>query len=257
MIDATAANASWPEVNSAPGAPVVNDGSTRLSTASVQTVASAVAVPSALNDAVPWRRAPISSEIPTMPFVVIITAANTVSRASVDVSSPPEIISVTISATSITVTATASTSEPNGSPTRCATTSAWCTAASTAPARNAPAITRTIVPGLLPQLAAVSTAASTGTTVVQRGVPKRAIQDGSPLAASRCVVGRVDPRGPRAGRPLARGRPCRRARPSCRGAGPSRARRGRARCPSRPARGTRSATTPAAASGGAGRRPRR
>ena len=47
---------------------------------------------------------------------------------------------MTISATSITVTATASTSEPNGSPTRCATTSAWWTAASTATARNAPAI---------------------------------------------------------------------------------------------------------------------
>ena len=56
---------------------------------------------------------------------MIITAAKTVSRASVAVSSaPPETISVTISATSITVTATARTSEPNGSPTRCATTSA-------------------------------------------------------------------------------------------------------------------------------------
>ncbi len=42
----------------------------------------------------------------------------------VEVSLPPAIISVTISATSITVTATARTSEPNGSPTRCATTSA-------------------------------------------------------------------------------------------------------------------------------------
>ncbi len=58
---------------------------------------------------------------------VIITAANTVSRASVAVFGPPETISVTISATSITVTATASTSEPNGSPTRWAITSAWWT----------------------------------------------------------------------------------------------------------------------------------
>ena len=74
--------------------------------------------------------------MPTTPLQVIITAANTVSRASVDVSSPPETISVTISATSMTVTATASTSDPNGSPTRCATTSAWCTAASTAPASS-------------------------------------------------------------------------------------------------------------------------
>ena len=59
-----------------------------------------------------------------MPLHVIITAANTVSRAKVSVSPPPLIINVTIKATSITVTATASTSEPYGSPTRCATTSA-------------------------------------------------------------------------------------------------------------------------------------
>ena len=60
-----------------------------------------------------------------MPFALIITAANTVSRASVEVSLPePPTISVTIRATSMTVTATARTSEPNGSPTRCATTSA-------------------------------------------------------------------------------------------------------------------------------------
>jgi hypothetical protein len=59
-----------------------------------------------------------------MPLQVIITAANTVSRASVAVSDPPDTTSVTINATSITVTATARTSDPNGSPTRCATTSA-------------------------------------------------------------------------------------------------------------------------------------
>jgi hypothetical protein len=53
-----------------------------------------------------------------MPLQVIITAANTVSRASVAVSEPPDTISVTISATSITVTAIARTSDPNGSPTR-------------------------------------------------------------------------------------------------------------------------------------------
>ena len=71
-----------------------------------------------------------------MPLRLIITAAKTVSRASAEVSLSVETISVTISATSITVTATASTSEPKGSPTRCATTSAWCTAASTAPTRT-------------------------------------------------------------------------------------------------------------------------
>ena len=104
--------------NSGPGRVVVNVGSTRQSAARVETVASAVPVPSALNVATRRRSAPNSSEIPTMPLHVIITAANTVSRARVAVSSPPETISVTIRATSITVTETARTSDPNGSPTR-------------------------------------------------------------------------------------------------------------------------------------------
>jgi len=47
-----------------------------------------------------------------MPLQVIITAAKTVSRASVDVSSLLDTMSVTMSPTSITVTATARTSEP-------------------------------------------------------------------------------------------------------------------------------------------------
>src|SRR3954453_8875996 len=68
--------------------------------------------------------------------MVIMTAANTVSRASEALLSPPDAMSVTIRATSITVTATASTREPNGSPTRWATISAWLTAARTAPART-------------------------------------------------------------------------------------------------------------------------
>ncbi len=59
-----------------------------------------------------------------MPLVVIISAANAVSRARVAVSLPPDAISSTISATSMMVTAAASTSDPNGSPIRCATTSA-------------------------------------------------------------------------------------------------------------------------------------
>ena len=54
-----------------------------MSVASVATVASAAPVPSALNSASARRSAPISSEMPTMPLQVIITAANTVSRASV------------------------------------------------------------------------------------------------------------------------------------------------------------------------------
>jgi hypothetical protein len=39
---------------------------------------------------------------------------------------------------SMTEMTTASTSVPNGSPTRCATTSAWCTAARTAPIKATP-----------------------------------------------------------------------------------------------------------------------
>ena len=136
----------------------------------MSTVARALAVPSALNEAVPRRNAPTSSDSPTIPLQVIITAANTVSRASDAVSESPEAISVTMRATSITVTATASTSDPNGSPTRCATTSAWWTAAGTAPARNAPITTRIGPPGWLLHVAANTTTASTGTTVVQRGI---------------------------------------------------------------------------------------
>jgi hypothetical protein len=105
-----------------------------------------------------------------MPLQVIITAANTVSRASVSVPESLETISVTISATSMTVTATARTSDPKGSPTRCATTSAWWTAASTAPARNSPTSTSTAVAGSRPQVAISSSTASSGTAVVQRSI---------------------------------------------------------------------------------------
>ena len=97
---------------------MVKVGSTRVSVASVTTVASAVAVPSALKLATRVRSAPISRHTPTIPLQVIITAANTVSRARVEASGPPAIIRVTINATSMTLTATSRTSDPNGSPTR-------------------------------------------------------------------------------------------------------------------------------------------
>jgi hypothetical protein len=102
----------------------VDVGTTRLNVASVRTVPSAVAVPSALNVATSPRTVTVSSDRPTIALHVSITAANTVSRASVDVSESADTISVTMSATSITVTATASTRAPNGSPTRWAITSA-------------------------------------------------------------------------------------------------------------------------------------
>ena len=59
-----------------------------------------------------------------MPLRMIITAANTVSRARPAVPSPPASIIDTISATSMIVTASASTRVPKGSPTLCAMTSA-------------------------------------------------------------------------------------------------------------------------------------
>src|SRR3954464_14240408 len=102
-----------------------------------------------------------------MPLAVIITAANTVSRANDAVSGPPDTISVTINATSITVTATASTNDPNGSPTRWATTSAWWTAASTEPtSTSATSIART-VGRRRPEVRTSTTSATTGTAVVQ------------------------------------------------------------------------------------------
>src|SRR3954468_1108253 len=190
--DARAANVNCSGENSGVERLVVNEGTTRLSVANVATVASALAVPSALNDAVRWRRVATSSDSPRIPLQVIMTAANTVSRASVDASSPPATISVTMRATSITVTATASTNEPNGSPTRCATISAWWTAASTAVPSNAATITSTTVPGFEPHVTAVRSTASTGTTVVQDN------ERGSDTQASLGSVGggsiRVHPR---------------------------------------------------------------
>src|SRR4029453_5631831 len=108
-------------VNSGPGRLVVKVGNTRLRVANVVTVARAAPVPSALKIVRGKRTAPMRRAIPTIPLQVIITAANTVSRANDAVPGPPEIISVTIRPTSMTVTATARTSDPNGSPTRWAT----------------------------------------------------------------------------------------------------------------------------------------
>ena len=190
-----AANVSCSGENSRLERLVVNAGTTRLSVASVATVASALAVPSALNDAVRWRSVATSSDSPTIPLQVIITAANTVSRASVDASSPPATISVTIRATSITVTATARTNEPNGSPTRCATISAWWTAASTAEPSSAATITSTTVPGFEPQVAAVTSTARTGMTVVQdteRGSDKH-LSLGSVRGTARGSISSVRP----------------------------------------------------------------
>lgn len=110
-----------------------------------------------------------------MPLQVIITAANTVSRASADVLGPPSTISVTMRATSMTVTATARTSEPNGSPTRWAMTSAWCTAARTAPARQSATTATANAGSSRPQLKTSASAATTGTTTVHRVASDRTV----------------------------------------------------------------------------------
>ena len=154
-------------MNSGPGSDTVNVGSTRHTPARVTMVARAAPAPSGLKTARWCLSALTSSTRPTIPLTLIITAAKTVSRARVAVPSPPETIRVTISATSITVTATASSSEPNGSPTRWATTSAWWTAASTAPTSTSPTSTSTASAGWRPHVATRTTAATTGTTSVQ------------------------------------------------------------------------------------------
>jgi hypothetical protein len=72
-----------------------------------------------------------------------------------------------IRASSMTVTAVASTNDPNGSPTRCATTSAWCTAANTAPIRNTASTAASAGPGFEPHVNASATRATKGTTTFQ------------------------------------------------------------------------------------------
>lgn len=156
--------------NVGPDVLVVKVGRTRPSVATAVSVASAPVTPSTRKSTTRWRSAPTRMHRPTTPLQTIMKAANTVSRARVDASSPPDTISVTISPTSMTVTATARISVPSGSPTRWATTSAWWTAATTAAtsptATNASSAS---TPGERPQVAASTSAATGGTTKLQRG----------------------------------------------------------------------------------------
>ena len=76
-------------------------------------------------------------------------------------------ITETISATSITVMASASTSVPKGSPTRWATTSAWCTEATTAPTRASAHSSGSTAPPLSCAPAASRARAARGTAVDQ------------------------------------------------------------------------------------------
>jgi hypothetical protein len=157
---------------------VVNAGSTSAMVATAVSVARVAVTPSTRNSSSWCRSAPTTRHRPTTPLQTIMKAANTVSRASVAVCSPPEDISVTMRPTSITVTATARISVPNGSPTRCATTSAWCTAAMTAATSAAATIARTgPAPGLPPHVATSTTAATGGSTRLHAGRPARVTGD--------------------------------------------------------------------------------
>ena len=156
-------------MNDGPGSLTVNFGRTRVSPDSVITVARADPVPSGLNTARWCRRAQTSREQPTIPLRLIMTAAKTVSRARVEAWSEPLTIRVTMSATSMMVTATARIREPTGSPTRWAITSAWCTAASTAPTRKTPTtVTATGPSAWVVHATTRTTSEARGTSVVHR-----------------------------------------------------------------------------------------
>ena len=73
----------------------------------------------------------------------------------------------------MTVTATARTSEPNGSPTRCATTSAWWTAARTAAASTTATTATTTYEMSWPQVSARRQQGGDGGEAVQLSSARR------------------------------------------------------------------------------------
>ena len=99
-----------------------------------------------------------------------MTAAKTVSRASPAFSAGAATMTETISATSITVTATAKTSVPYGSPVRCATTSAWYTAANTVAISSPPDAAALSLPTPTKGVINRSTHANTGHTHAHQGI---------------------------------------------------------------------------------------
>src|SRR5437899_10373863 len=115
--ETTPAKISWEEVNVGPAVEVVSVGNTKVSVVRVAKTASAGVVPSTRKASTWWRKLPANRHRPTTPLQIIITVANTVSRARVFAAGPAERIIETINDTSITVIASASTSVPKGSPT--------------------------------------------------------------------------------------------------------------------------------------------
>ena len=107
-----------------PDVEVVTDGRTKVKVLKATSAARAPLTPFALKIATFWRRVLINKAPPTIPFVVIMIAANTVSLAKFTFGLGDPQMSTTIIPTSMTVTANASVREPNGSPTFNAITSA-------------------------------------------------------------------------------------------------------------------------------------
>src|SRR3954469_320528 len=143
---------------------------------------------------------PMSRHSPMRPLQMIMMAENTVSRGTAAVSGPPDSMIETMRATSMIVTASASTNVPNGSPTRCATTSAWCTAHTTVPASVSRQITASKEPIGNKTAAARTTAPRMGMSLDQNDVMRR------PVKALTHSKGSTPPRsGWRNG---SRGRPC-------------------------------------------------
>src|SRR6185369_10034210 len=132
---------------------------------------------------------PATTHRPTAPLAMIMIAAKIVSRGSAAASAPPASIIERISATSITVTASARMSVPNGSPTRCATTSAWWTAATTAAISAGAASQTSNAPSGSRNAAATTATAASGATTLQRS-PTRSVQrrgERQPEFGDRCL----------------------------------------------------------------------
>ena len=111
---------------------VVKVGKTKVRVLRANKAASAGPTPWTRNTCSRWRQPPSSRHSPTTPLQMIMMAENSVSRARVTLPVLSDNMKDRISATSITVTDNARIKVPRGSPVRWATTSAWCTAESTA-----------------------------------------------------------------------------------------------------------------------------
>ena len=120
----TAAKTSWVSLKVGPGLEVVKEGRTKLRTLRDAMAAKAGTAPSGLKVENFSRKDLITIEAPKIAPVVIMIAAKTVSLARFCVLSGFSITRTIIIPTSMIVTAAARISEPKGSPTLRAITSA-------------------------------------------------------------------------------------------------------------------------------------